>query len=70
MLDSYFKDPVYEGVEVKLGGSTSFDIFPKGWDKTYVMNHLDNYSHIYFVGDKSFDYAEKIEKLIKQNKST
>ena len=25
---------------------------------------------LYFVGDKSFDYAEKIEKLIKQNKST
>ncbi len=23
---------------------------------------------VYFVGDKSFDYAEKIEKLIKQNK--
>ena len=25
---------------------------------------------LYFVGDKSFDYADKIEKLIKQNKST
>ena len=23
---------------------------------------------VYFVGDKSFDYAEKIEKLIEQNK--
>jgi len=23
---------------------------------------------VYFVGDKSFDYAEKIEKLIRQNK--
>jgi ribosome-binding factor A len=23
---------------------------------------------VYFVGDKSFDYAEKIEKLIKENK--
>ena len=23
---------------------------------------------LYFVGDKSFDYAERIEKLIKQNK--
>ena len=23
---------------------------------------------VYFVGDKSFDYAEKIEQLIKQNK--
>ena len=23
---------------------------------------------VYFVGDKSFDYAEKIEKLIMKNK--
>jgi len=23
---------------------------------------------VYFVGDKSFDYAEKIEKLIQKNK--
>ena len=23
---------------------------------------------VYFIGDKSFDYAEKIEKLIKKNK--
>ena len=23
---------------------------------------------VYFVGDKSFDYAEKIEKLIQENK--
>ena len=35
-----------------LGGSTSIDIYPKGWDKTYVVNHLDRYQNIYFVGDK------------------
>tara|TARA_A100001011_G_scaffold269922_1_gene279170 strand:+ start:1236 stop:2009 length:774 start_codon:yes stop_codon:yes gene_type:complete len=39
-------------VTVALGGSTSFDIYPKGWDKTYVMNHLDEYEEIYFIGDK------------------
>jgi len=39
-------------VEVALGGSTSFDIFPKGWDKTYALTHLDEYEDIYFVGDK------------------
>ena len=37
---------------VALGGSTSFDIYPSGWDKTYVMKHLDDYDRVYFVGDK------------------
>ena len=42
-------------VTVKLGGDTSFDIFPKGWDKTYPLertNYFDNYSKIYFIGDR------------------
>lgn len=38
-------------LQVALGGSTSFDIFPKGWDKTYVLKHLDGYKHISFIGD-------------------
>ena len=37
---------------VALGGSTSFDIYPKGWDKTYVLRHLEKFDDIYFVGDK------------------
>tara|TARA_R110001583_G_scaffold14285_3_gene60105 strand:- start:7522 stop:8307 length:786 start_codon:yes stop_codon:yes gene_type:complete len=36
---------------VALGGSTSFDIYPNGWDKTYVTRHLDSYG-MTFVGDK------------------
>lgn len=35
-----------------LGGSTSIDIYPEGWDKTFCLNHLDSYDNIYFVGDK------------------
>ena len=42
-------------VEVALGGSTSFDIYPEGWDKTYVIDHLGDYEEIYFVGDKCRD---------------
>jgi len=38
-------------VEVKLGGDTSFDIFPTGWDKTYCLNHFPFYNH-WFVGDR------------------
>lgn len=38
-------------VSAALGGSTSVDIYPEGWDKTYVLNHLEDCSKIYFVGD-------------------
>jgi len=41
------------GVTIKLGGNTSFDIFPTGWDKTYVFNHFDKNEWIFwFVGDR------------------
>lgn len=42
------------GITVKYGGSTSFDIFPVGWDKTYPIEHtdlFDDFDEIMFVGD-------------------
>lgn len=39
-------------LSASIGGKTSIDIYPKGWDKTYVMNHLNDYDPITFVGDK------------------
>tara|TARA_A100000164_G_scaffold378441_1_gene420083 strand:- start:778 stop:1584 length:807 start_codon:yes stop_codon:yes gene_type:complete len=40
-------------VTVKLGGNTSFDIFPKGWDKTFALNHFDGSNWVFwFVGDR------------------
>lgn len=38
-------------VTVALGGSTSFDIYPNGWDKTYCLTWLNDYT-CWFVGDK------------------
>jgi len=34
-----------------LGGQTSFDIYPTGWDKSYALQHFDKYN-IWFIGDK------------------
>ena len=35
-----------------LGGNTSIDIYPIGWDKTYGLNHFkEHHNNIYFVGD-------------------
>lgn len=38
-----------------LGGQISIDVFPKGWDKTYCLNHLSdaNFTEIHFFGDKT-----------------
>tara|TARA_Y100001938_G_C8073030_1_gene424306 strand:- start:1194 stop:1991 length:798 start_codon:yes stop_codon:yes gene_type:complete len=49
-LKSWIEDKGYS-VSIALGGGTSFDIYPSGWDKTYVYNHID-ISDCYFVGDR------------------
>jgi phosphomannomutase len=38
---------------VKLGGNTSFDIYPIGWDKTYALTHFEQGKwDFWFVGDR------------------
>jgi len=36
---------------IKFGGDTSFDIYPKGWDKTYGLRHFQGWD-VWFVGDR------------------
>ena len=38
-------------VTVALGGSTSLDIYPNGWDKTYGLKHYQG-QDVYFIGDR------------------
>tara|TARA_Y100001937_G_C7112266_1_gene328283 strand:- start:1461 stop:1883 length:423 start_codon:yes stop_codon:yes gene_type:complete len=50
-----FLESVDCDMTVKLGGDTSFDIFPTGWDKTYPLeltDLFDDYDMIYFIGDR------------------
>ncbi|EFJ38466.1 hypothetical protein SELMODRAFT_163852 [Selaginella moellendorffii] len=37
-----------------IGGQISFDVFPRGWDKTYCLQFLDDFKEIHFFGDKTF----------------
>lgn len=46
-----------ENVVLKLGGDTSFDIYPEGWDKTYAFKQFSNDDRIYFVGDRCQRYT-------------
>ena len=65
-----------KNIECTLGGSTSLDIYPAGWDKTYVLRHLVDYDSIYFVGDKCDGYGndkslyEALEPCVTSFKTT
>tara|TARA_Y100001937_G_scaffold18642_1_gene25698 strand:- start:46808 stop:47635 length:828 start_codon:yes stop_codon:yes gene_type:complete len=51
-----------EEITVKLGGNTSFDIYPDGWDKTFALKHFphDLWKH-YFVGDRCYPDGNDFE---------
>lgn len=37
-----------------IGGQISYDVFPKGWDKTYCLQFVEKeYEEIHFFGDKT-----------------
>ncbi|KAJ3965926.1 eukaryotic phosphomannomutase [Lentinula raphanica] len=39
-----------------IGGQISFDVFPRGWDKTYSLRHVEQegFEEIHFFGDKTY----------------
>ena len=42
-----------DDVTIKLGGDTSFDIYPSGWDKRYALKHFPETDwDVFFVGDR------------------
>lgn len=45
-----------------IGGQISFDVFPKGWDKTYCLRHVEDegFEEIHFIGDKTY----KVSRLL------
>ena len=57
-------------ITIKLGGDTSFDIYPKGWNKTFPLNKepFSKYKQIYFAGDKCLRSGndEELYKCLKE----
>jgi phosphomannomutase len=41
------------GLKFSIGGQISFDVFPKGWDKTYCLQHITEFQGVHFFGDKT-----------------
>ena len=52
LLNSLKKTFDKNKIEFKLGGETSIDICPAGWDKTYVLKNFQPKDEIWFIGDK------------------
>ena len=52
ILKNFFNIDMFKNLSVKLGGSTSFDIFPVGWNKTFVLSNFNADDEIYFFGDR------------------
>lgn len=44
-----------------IGGQISFDVFPRGWDKTYALRFLDEYDEVYFFGDRTQEEGNDYE---------
>mgnify|MGYP003647305738 FL=1 len=57
-----------DNLTIKLGGDTSFDIFPEGWDKTFCLQHFPTHTH-WFVGDRCGENGndKELYDLLKPN---
>ncbi len=53
MVEDFRKEFGNLGLQFSIGGQISFDVFPKGWDKTYCLSFLDSIPTIHFFGDKT-----------------
>jgi phosphomannomutase len=49
------------GLHFSIGGQISFDVFPKGWDKTFCLGLIDKYREIHFFGDKTYPGGNDFE---------
>ncbi|KAK1347508.1 phosphomannomutase [Hamiltosporidium tvaerminnensis] len=70
MVDALQKEFGKYNLQFSIGGEISIDCFPKGWDKTYCIQHLEkkNIKNIYFFGDMTHpggnDYEIFVDKRV------
>ena len=63
MVNSLREEFEHLNLTFSIGGQISFDVFPKGWDKTYCLRYIDEheYDEIHFFGDKTFEGGNDFE---------
>ena len=63
--DDMTKSPLGAIFKFKVGGNTSVDIYPIGWDKSYAFRHFEGFDEIYFIGDRCEPMGNDYEGYIK-----
>ncbi|CCW60058.1 unnamed protein product [Phytomonas sp. EM1] len=49
-------------LDYSIGGQISFDVYPKGWDKTYCLQFIEKeFDEIHFFGDKTSEGGNDYE---------
>ncbi|KAL7581623.1 hypothetical protein ACA910_022176 [Epithemia clementina (nom. ined.)] len=63
MVEAMKKEFADLDLTFSIGGQISFDVFPRGWDKTYCLRFLssDDFDEIHFFGDKTFEGGNDYE---------
>ncbi|GMP61552.1 hypothetical protein CsSME_00023971 [Camellia sinensis var. sinensis] len=61
MVSVLHKKFAHLNLTFSTGGQISFDVFPQGWDKTYCLRYLDDFSEIHFFGDKTYKGGNDFE---------
>ena len=55
MVEDLKKEFADFDLQFSIGGQISFDVFPKGWDKSFCLQYVeDKYDEIHFFGDKCY----------------
>ena len=60
LRDMFIIKKLSSDISIKLGGDTSFDIYPTGWDKTYGLTHFQDWD-VWFVGDRCEENGNDFE---------
>jgi len=55
---------VFEKLDIREGGSVGIAIYPKEWNKTQVLDVLDDYKNIHYFGDKYEEGGNDYELII------
>jgi phosphomannomutase len=50
-LENALKKCNINTLEIALGGQTSLDLFPRGWNKSFALQHFPNWD-VWFIGDR------------------
>ena len=63
MVEAMQKEFADLDLTFSIGGQISFDVFPKGWDKTFCLNFIPEgtFDEIHFFGDKTYKGGNDFE---------